>query len=78
MFQETLHGTVMAEDSIERRRINAVARRRGKNFLKIKIIKKVLYKLVWHRYLKVDWYCLEQLHVNLTKHVKIATSTARV
>ena len=31
MFQETLHGTVMAEDSIERRRINAVARRRGKN-----------------------------------------------
>ena len=31
MFQETLHGTVMAEYSIERRRINAVARRRGKN-----------------------------------------------
>merc|ERR1719284_2094155 len=26
---ETLHGTVMAEDSIERRRINAVARRRA-------------------------------------------------
>ena len=40
MFQETLHGTVMDEDSIERRRINAVARRRGKKLLKKKKHKK--------------------------------------